>query len=172
MLAVVKDMMRSSQLIDLALGTLASGEAVLATTKIDGARLQGCRPKDIQYAVEWRGKTTLEGPLVYGFCEGMTIADIAEWFDSDPQHDADPGSLEQSLRHLIIVGYIGFVTTASLFSGDRVDEYGRIYRTRWPGWEIIEGEAFNFFVLNVGITLTTGLLLDGFYTVRGDWIDK
>ncbi len=129
--------------------------------------------KDIQYAVEWRGKTTLEGPLVYGFSEGLTIAEISEYFNADPQHDADPGAMEQSLRHLLVVGYIGFVTTASLFSGDRVDDYGKMEHLRWPGWECIEGETFDFFVFNRDTSaLTSGTLIDGFCMMRGEWIDK
>ncbi len=161
--------MRTRGVIDMALGALANDTAILATTKIDTSRLMGCRPKWINYAIEWRGKTTLEGPCVYGVCDDLTIAQISEWFDADPQHDGDAGAQEASTRHAFILGYMSLVATTSQTNQVEMD---RIQRVRWPGWEIIEGESLNFFVLNPGVTLTSGTLVDGVLEILGDWIDK
>ncbi len=78
--------------------------------------------------------------------------------------------MEQSLRHLIIVGYMSLVGTQRA-APDEIQ--ASLYQIRWPGWEIIEGEFFNFFVFNLGSgALTSGTLVDGFIVMRGDWIDK
>ncbi len=159
--------MRTRVLIDMTIGALGAETAIVAATKIDTSRLMGCRPEKINHAIEFRGKTTLEGPLVYGLCEGLSAAEIAEWWTSDPQHDDDPEAVEQSMRHAFLLGYFSFGGTASE-TGDRF-----MRRARWPGWDVIEGEFVTFFVLNIGLAaLTAGTLVDGFLEMLGDWIDK
>ncbi len=168
---MTETMMRSKNLIDMALGTLAAETAINIALDIDQTRLQGAKPKEITYAVEWRAKTTLEGPLVYGLSEGLTSGEVAEWWTADPQYGDDPGAAEASMRHVLILGYIPLISQTFPLTSD---EHGDLMRTaRWPGWEVIEGENLNFFVLNIGLAaLTAGTLVDGFVMARGDWLDK
>ncbi len=170
---MVKDAMRSTHLIDFAAGAVAAETAVIQNTKIDLNRLQGCRPGKIDFGVEWRGKTTLEGPAIYGLAEGMTVSQLKQWWQSDPQHDGDMVAATQSQAHVLVLGYIAFVSTSGNGDQNVIGGTGKSQR-KWPGWQISEGEVgLDFFVMNIGLApMTTGLLLDGFLHIRGDWIDK
>ncbi len=162
--------MRTRILLDIAVGALANGTGILATTRIDAARLQGCIPRKIRYAVEWRGKTTLEGPLIYGITDDNTAAQVSAWFIADPQIQDEAAEAERSLRHNLILGYIPFVATTNQQNQVEMDF---IREDQWPGWWVREGEALNFFVAHIGAgSVTTGLLLDGFLEIIGDWIDE
>ncbi len=164
------DEMRSFNIIDMDLATLANLTSVQQATKIDTARLQGCVPGPIEYSIEYTAKPATTGPLIYGLVDSLSNAELAEWFAADPQHDADAGESEASTRSILILGYILKQGTAT--SNDGLGDAGMIKRLRWPGWDIIEGEQLAFFVFNLGIALTGNTLIDGFLNVRGDWSDK
>ncbi len=163
--------MRSFNVINMALGTLALDTTIFQATKLDAARIQGSRPKHIEYMIEYQNKTAPDGPLVYGLCEGLTVNECGQFFGSDPQYGDDPDSQDDSTRHIIILGYIPLNASANT-----ADRLGRtpMHRRRWPGWELIaqEPNGLNFFVHNLGAALTTGTEVDGVVNLRGDWIDK
>ncbi len=162
--------MRSYNAINMALGTLASLTATSQALKIDAARLQGCRPRKIEYSIEYTAKPGNTGGLLYGLAEGLSLTEIVQWFAADPQHDADPAEIEKSTRHILILGYITKQGTAT--TNDGLGDAGMIKRLNWPGWELIEGEDLLFFFFNNEIALTGNTLIDGFVNIRGDWIDK
>ncbi len=166
---MARNEMRSQQVIDMAVGALAASGATLHATRIDGSRLQGAIPRMVEYAIEYSGKTTLEGGLIYGLApSNLTAGEISEWFFSDPQHDADDAELEESLRPVLILGYVPIIDTAS-------DPFARqqVKRKKWPGWHIIEGLGLNFFMLNIDDAsgVSTGMIVDGYLAILGDWID-
>ncbi len=162
--------MRTTDLLDISVGALAAEVAIAQSLKIDANRLQGCNPRIIEYAIEWRGKTTLEGPLMYGLTDSMSVTEIREWWQADPQHDDDVGTFERSLRHVKILGYMNFLATVG---GNGPISVGHLQTTTWPGWDLIEGEFLNFFILNIGLSaVTTGILIDGFLHILGDWNSK
>ncbi len=145
------------------LGTLALETAILAPTKIDAARLQGCIPRDIISHSSFAGKTTNEGPLVIGLSNGLSIAEIAEYFTADPQRFDDPGATEQSQRPILVTGFVGRHETVSLETVMRF--------MKWPGWHVKESTTIDFFVYNMGAALTTGTLVNHVINIRGDWLN-
>ncbi len=168
-----KDDMRGITIIDMDLASLANLTAVQQVTIIDAARLQGCVPTHLEFVIEFVGKPTATGPLVYGVAETLSNTEIAQWFTADPQHSDEPAASEISKRHLLILGYIGKQATTSL--GSTSQGVGTMLEPKlktWPGWHVIEGEAWNFFVFNFGVALTGNTLLDGYLKHRGSWIDK
>ncbi len=169
---MVKMEMRSrSKFVDKALGALGVDAAIIQTTKVDASRLQGCRVKKYKLHMEWTAKTATEGPIIFGFSEGLTTTQLANMFAADPQHDADPGELEESLRHALWVGTISKASIASPIAGQNMSM--RPMSGKWPGWEAIEGETVDLWWINVdSASLTSGTLCSGFLELLGDWIDK
>ncbi len=166
--------MRSTNLLDIAVGALGAETAILFNTKIDVSRLQGCNPRKIEWSFEWNGKTANQGPLIFGVIE-LVVAEMKEWWQADPQHDGDFGSVERSQRHVKILGYIGKLNTAG---GDGTAGTGNttpagVHHATWPGWDIVEGEFLDFFVMNIGLSsVSSGIVGDGFINLRGDWNAK
>ncbi len=157
-------------MIDMTVGALAAEAATSQALKIDGSRLQGCNPRNIEFNIEYRAKTTLEGPLVYGVSE-LTTGEISEWWKADPQHDGDDAAFEQSGRHIKLLGYVPFISQGNPLTS--IEGMTDIRTATWPGWDLIEGEFLAFFLLNIGLSaLSTGMLVDGFMNIRGDWNDK
>lgn len=69
----------------LALGALASLDAISANTKVDNNRLQGFRVIKVRVVGSFLGKTTAEGPIIWGLASGLTAQNIEDIIESDPQ---------------------------------------------------------------------------------------
>ncbi len=150
------------------LGTLASASAIIAGTRIDSNRLNGCAIRKGKMGISCRGKTTDEGPLIVGMSVGLTAAQIGEWFTADPQSRNDETELEESQRKVLTVAHIHKEVTTLGSGGDAV---GMFVEFDWPGWDVIEGEALNTFVLNAdGAVLTTGTVIDLYTELYGEWL--
>ncbi len=148
--------------------TLGGQTAILAVTRIDASRLQGVKIRDIFGIFNWSGKTTGEGPIYYGFADGrLSIAEIAETFNADPQVIDDVPASEQAERRVIVIGTMPEVDTVQL----NVDDHW--HKMMWPtSWTIPESVAFNVFAFNRGSgSLTTGTLLrfDGMFNT--EWLE-
>ncbi len=158
--------MRGVQNARLSLSTLGALTAIFSATKIDAARLEGCKPEKLKWNMDWLGKTTSEGPIYYGVCGGMTIADVAAFFASDPQHVKDDVPMAQSLESILILGVMPFTRTAL-----DVAEATKWRTTQWPGWHVIEGEDINVFAFNADSgALSTGTVIDWQMQWLGDWL--
>ncbi len=145
------------------LSTLGGGVAILGNTRIDATRLQGCRLKDIFGTFNWEGKAANEGPVYYGFCAGLTVAQIAEVFNADPQSQDDPTG-DESMQRLIVVGQMPFADQSDIIEDDHW------HKLMWPSsWQIREGDTFDVFAFNRDSgALTTGALLhfDGMFNTE------
>ncbi len=151
------DQQRLYQFNNLALSTLAAATALTSATKIDTARLQGCRIKEIQGEFTWDGKTLDDGPIYYGFAHGdMDVTKIAAAFAADPQSQDDTDGSKEVLGKMIVVGTIPRQTTSSDVTPQPNSSMWR--RIKWPSsWVIREGQNFNMFTFNRG----GGALADG-----------
>ncbi len=160
----MKNPMRVFQVNSFTVGAIAANTAQISTTKIDATRLQGSVPRDIDFQLDYTGKTTGDGPLIVGLCSGLAIAEIAEFFSADPQRMKDPSEAEESQRAIMVLGVLGRHRTAAL-------ETPWLSR-KWPGWWVREGVDLNAFVMNVdGSGFTSGTLVSLTTHIRGDWLN-
>ncbi len=156
--------MRSRALAEFTLATLASNTFLIGSTRIDAARLQGTDVRKIAYTATWTARTAFEGPLLYGVSVGLTVAELKEWFEADSQSRVDTAAIEESQRHAVILGSMGDSQASSN------DEVAIWRKSNWPGWDVIEGEAVNMFVVNADSSaFTTGGLCKLFMQFLGEW---
>ncbi len=161
--------MRSVNSPSQALGTLGADTALIDVTKIDSSRLQGCIPRRIGYQITFSGKTAGggNGPVYVGLSVGLTAAEVAEFFVSDPQRTNDPGSIEQSQRPVVVLEVIPVAATTNVGAV----EPPRWAWMGWPGWHVIEGSSLDVFYFNDnGSAMDTGCLVDVTLQVLGDWL--
>lgn len=151
----------------LTLSTLGQNTALVASTKIDGTRLQGVKIIDIFGAFSMDGKTTGEGPIYYGFVvNDLTVAEIAEAFAADPQSQDDDPATSRADRKLIVVGQYGEAATSSQIAAQEQ----KWEKQMWPkSWVIREGNGFNIFAFNVGAALTTGTVIRWDGVIKSEW---
>ncbi len=171
---MVKYPMRSRDFTEFSILTLASLTAIVAGTKIDNTRLQGCDIQKLRYAVSWAGKTaaSTEGPLAYGVCKGMTVAEVANFYAADPQSSkADDVALMESQFPIVEIGRVGQNSVTSDGGGNGADQ-SRLRHAKWGGWKIIEGTSWNHYVFNANPNdpMATGMLLQLFTEVLGEWL--
>ncbi len=116
-----------------------------------------------------RGKTTAEGPVYYGFCDGnLSLTEIAEVFASDPQSEEDDPAGDRANRRLIVHGQWGQATLSDETAGALVPWK----RLLWPrSWVIREGNSLNAFVFNVGGGLTNGTVARWDGVFQTEWMD-
>ena len=159
--------MRTRDVITHTLGTLAPGDFILGATKIDATRLQGCRVQKMHSQIHYEGLTALDGSLLFGVSNALTVGELAEWRDADPQFEGDPEEEEKSQRHAITLGAVqnqGGGTSS--VSGDGP------WRTHkgYP-WDIIEGTTFNTWVQNIDTSaLQTAGVVRIFLECLGVWL--
>ncbi len=163
--------MRSRQLCEFTVGTLAALTAALCATKVDSSRLNGCTIKKIRFNTSFFGKTAgaNEGPIAYGLSRGMTTAEIAECFAADPQSRQDTDELDKSKRPLMVLGVVGQAEVSSDTGGG----LGTLMRNATFPWrEIIEGDNFHHFIfnLNPANAMATEMLLQIYSEFYGDWL--
>ncbi len=160
--------MKSYEFITQALSTLAAGTSIKTNLKIDGSREQGCTVDKIKYAVSFSDKVTAEGPLIYGICDSnLTIAELDEGLDSDPQGDQSVPEQEESMRKIVVLGQIGF---DDLSSANAVTPHP--YRHAKWFWDVKEGSGLQFFVrnLNVANPLSGSALVHFTAFITGSWL--
>ncbi len=148
------------------LSTLAAGTSIKVSLKADSAREQGVRIKKIRYIVNMIGKQNDEGPLRYGLCSSdLTIAQLDECLDSDPQHAGEVPGTEEANRQVVLLGAFGRNTTSTQ------NDPSTLRSAKWF-WDVIEGTGLQFWVRNDHtIALTTGCAFDFHSFMSGDWLD-
>ncbi len=157
----------SHEQVSIDVSGLTSNNVVGDVTKIDGARENGVRIKQIKYAARWQQFTTNEGGVQIGLSvgNGITDAEVKEALTADPQSSDDIPDGEQSLRKVFP---LFMVPDAVAVGGDDMMQFRAI--DRWPFKDIEEGEALKTYAFNTsGSTLTSGLIkLD--MVITGEWL--
>lgn len=161
---------RRSQLIHLnlalSLGGLGQDNSIIATTKIDGSRQQGCVLRKVKGSFQGHGKTANEGPIIFGFAIDLVASEIDEAFGADPQ-DYEPGeaSFERANRPVFPIGT--FPRTPTSFA----DDHGVYWHDfQLPSWELAEHQSLVFFAFNRGAALTSGTTIRCQCILLADWL--
>ncbi len=157
--------MKSYEEIELNLGTLAAGTSIKTNLKIDGNREQGCRISKIRYALSVVAKPAL-GPILYGLCSAdLTVAELDECLDSNPEQPNAVPEQEEAMRQVVPFGLIpkGLIETVT-----NIMPY---MRGSWF-WEVPEGQGLQFFCRNQDDAALTGATLIDFSAfISGVWLD-
>lgn len=151
------------------LGTLGAEAALSDDTKIDAARAQGCRIKQLKAVMHYYGKTDANGPVIVGFATGLTSdAEIAEAFKADPVGSNDVPATEHSNRKIFPIWVIPITGPAE--SGVDNDSL-MLKEVHFPWKEIPEGVALKMFVFNEGAgAMDTGMSVGVFYAAVTEWL--
>ncbi len=157
----------------LALTTLASVTAKFAATIIDAARLQGFYLIWVKYAGVIRGKTTTEGPLIFGLCANLSPSELAAILTDDTQDRSAPTKTGPGSWYYPL-SLIGLDVTEGDLSGriGSTEIQGIVPFSKIPvRWTVPEGDSLNWFVYNVGSgALTTGASIALTYQLFGAWL--
>ncbi len=142
---------------NLTLGALGGNDVIAQNSSIDGSRAQGFRIMKSEIFMTLTGKTTAEGPIIWGVACNMDAAEIEAAMEADPQdRNADDSRGEGTfIKILDVIGLVEVTrpTTNSLNSPLFKVSYGR------NGWSIPEGQNLSFWAMNVGAALTSGTVL-------------
>ena len=151
--------------LSAALLTFAANTSLKTSFKVDASRENGSRIKKIRYAVTYRGKTSGEGPLMFGICDSnLTVAELDECLDSDPQGPQAVPEQEESMRKVVILGVIPQNATQS------PADIQPMRSAKWF-WDVDEGSGLQFWVRNNdGSALTTGASVDITALILGEWL--
>ncbi len=153
--------------------TLAANTAILGPDKIDSSRLQGFHLIWVKIAGFFAGKTTADGPVMYGICCNLTASELTDILNDDPQSaqvvtKTGPGSWYMPIT------LIGLDSTEGDINGDgqSTEIQGTSKFTKYPvNWTIPEGNNFNTFAFNQeGGALATGMTIQTSVQAFGAWL--
>ncbi len=145
--------------VNLVLSTLAGGGEILVDSGIDASREQGFRLIQSMIHVDYTGKTTAEGPIIYGLCCNLADAGaLGAILESDPQGRTTQDIARAKGVYVKILGKISLASTATGSTGQVVQpiqvNYGK------NGWSIPEGSKLAYWARNNdGSALTTGTII-------------
>ncbi len=165
--------MQVDEIVSLPLGTLGAKAAILGVTNIDGSRLQGWFQVMCNIAGFFRGKTTTEGPIIFGICANMSATQLAALIATDPQGSTSDTNLIKAFWYRFI-SIIGLDSTEGdlLARGQSTEIQGtsrfESFKVRWA---IPEGNNFSIFAYNLGSgALTTGTVFEITLQNFGSWL--
>ncbi len=155
----------------LALSTLGAAAAIVTNSRIDASRRQGFRVTKSKIMMTMSGKTTAEGPILYGVMANISnAADLAAILVNDPQGKTDKDERAPG-QFVKLLGVIGLVPTTIPSSDTGIAEmhefsYGK------NGWSIPEGRALSYFAFNqFGSALSDGTILQFTAEHFGVWLN-
>ncbi len=156
----------------LAVGALASLDAIYQASKIDGSRLQGWKEIYCEITAQVTGKTSAEGPLLWGLAANLTASQIEVILEEDPQSKTTPITRADG-SWLKVLGMIPLLTNAAPLTGgtgDGSDGAANPLRVK-VNWSIPEGLDFGMFVYNMDSSVvTTGTLIRAYMEHYGVWL--
>ncbi len=131
--------------IEIDVSALAAVTGVTGASRIDGNREMGFRTLMQRGCIDFKpGTPAVGGPMLVGFAEnGLTLAQIEEAIENDPQADPDPVSKvlnEQARRKIFVLGY------ASSQLEFQFTTFSRRHKWSYP-----EGTAMLFFAYNTDL---------------------
>ncbi len=159
--------------LSLGLGTLAAVDAIAQAGKIDASRLNGFRIAMLRIVATVTGKTTAEGPLIWGIACNMDAAEIEAALEADPQSSADDDERGVG-QWLKILGMIPLETTfGALTGGPGGPSAGSAVATPMDvkvNWSVLEGKEFVIWAYNQGAALTSGTIITCAIEYFGVWL--
>ncbi len=156
--------------LELVLSTLAAGAIIRVASSIDSTRENGFRITKSRITVGMTGKTTAEGPLLFGVdCNFDNSAQVTAALNANPQKPSDDDSRGTG-SYIRFLGMIGLVPTVFPASDEGV---GQVFEISYGknGWSIPEGSALNYWVRNNdNSALTAGTILQFSAEHFGVWL--
>jgi len=156
--------------ITLAVLAPATKAATVVASKADGSRQNGYRIMKTEWMMQYEGKTTGEGPIIWGFAMGLTAAEVAAALTADPQSSTDDRNAGETERP---IWPLGLIDENSVESGDNAATAAplQLNGTFNPKWSQPEAQQFIWWAWNMSTgTLTTGLVLRIFAKHFGVWL--
>ncbi len=151
------------ELVVLTAGALASGDFLIAGSKIDASRIQGFRILKTQYFMSMRGATTGQGGLLVGMSHALSNSELGEMLDANPQRPKDTAASEQARRPAWPLE----ILMANADGDGRVSAQGEAK----IGWSIQEGTGLDWWLMNASnSTLTTGAVIVVIAKHFGVWL--
>ncbi len=151
--------------IQISLGTLATETAVQVASRIDAARLQGFRLLRTEYFIRAKGLTGADDPIVVGLNHDLTVTEVKECINADPQRSGDTTADAASRTKRPVWPFEVFGVYADGNGESVAKGVAKI------GWSAPEGTTFNWFVYNFGSgPLTTGGIVDIIAKHFGVWL--
>ncbi len=153
----------------VSLNSLAAVTGVISDSqKIDSSRSQGFRTLLQEGVLKHQAGDGAGGPLLVGFTDGgLSLSEIEEKIEADPQSQSDRPTLEQARRRIFILAY---VDTDSGGAGTNVGAIQR-FRTKHQ-WSFIEGVGCRYFVYNTNsaTAMDAANSLEMFVKHAGVWL--
>ncbi len=152
---------------DLALGALAAQTAIVSSdSPIKTTNARGFRVSRIDWALEFRSKTTAEGPIIVGLSP-QSIGEIKSALQSRPT-GITPIQSAAAKVPLWILAVIDSVATTS-----NPDKGYSLMQSLKPNWSIKEGMKLELFAFNSeeSAALTTGTILQLTAKIFGVWLN-
>ncbi len=154
----------------LVLSTLASLDAVNADFKIDASRGSGFRVAKTRIAAVLKGKTAIEGPILWGMACNLSAAEVESAIEADPQTRVDDNSRGQG-TWIKMLGLIGINMTAGPLTGGVGLQTGAAsFIDVKVNWSVIEGQALTLWAYNLGAQLSTGSIIQFVAENMGVWL--
>ncbi len=134
-----------SNLVTIVDNLSITGNSLAAITGVVGAgnrndtsREQGFRTLFQERIIELNDSDGSGGPILVGFCEStLTLAQIEEKLEADPQHMQDISNMEAQSRRLNLLGFVQNVGDKAVL----------IFKKRMK-WSYIEGVGIQYFIYN------------------------
>ncbi len=126
--------------LEIAVASLAANTGILGASKIDNSREQGFR--SIMQEGNIKGVAFAEdnGPILVGYANSaLSLSEIEETLEADPQSSFDKPAGEQVSRKLSFLGYLSGPAAGADVSKDFVTKH----RESFP-----EGTSITYFVYN------------------------
>ncbi len=149
--------------IALGVGALAANTAILTASKFDASRNNGFRVVKARGLGQISAKTAAEGPLIWGLCANCDAAAVKAIMEADPQ-DSTQDDAKGAGQWVKPLGLVKVADVEALLPQD-----GKPFDIK-VNWSVIEGQTFNFFVYNMGATITTGASFFMWLELMGVWL--
>ncbi len=150
------------------IGALATLDVVTGVSKLDTARLNGFRVSKMKCFPKLTGKTTAEGPLIFGIAANMSAGQIEVALEADPQSSVEDNQIGDGQA----IWPLGMIPKDA--TGDGVDGATIFNPEGYEvklNWSVIEGKALLYWVYNPsGGTMTTGGVIHVFSQFFGVWL--
>ncbi len=157
--------------LQLTLSTLAAGAMIRVSSNIDVSRLNGFRLVKTILHVTMTGKTTAEGPIIFGvMCNFPSATAANAALDADPQSRVADNERGDG-TYIQVLDAIGLVPTVFPASDEGT---GKTYEIMYGknGWSIPEGQSLDYWARNNdGSALSAGTILQFSATHFGVWLN-
>ncbi len=122
----------------------------------------------IKYGIGVSAKTSTNGPLQFGWAVDLSADEIRLGMIMDPQHSNETPEMEFTERAIKPVGWIDTTITTTHATPDIATR--PMSSVKFPRWEIIEGTALSFWIMNWGAAMTTGCIINVIQGFRQAWL--